>query len=164
MQNLLFRLCGSLILFICIQTNNFMICYFRMRFSNYRSRIKKLFKRHSTGFIFVTLIFCVACFLTLKHVAQVYDYRVLSLNIAQILPWNVSLKNSQPKTSFPSTLNCEYQAVNWAEKVEPVYKLDPRKLLIPALTNGPTNQLIGFHQSVLLSIMLNRSSFYSVVV
>lgn len=53
-------------------------------------------------------------------------------------------------------LTCGQGSVNWREKKMPKYKLNPDKLLIPTLYNGPNNQLAGFHQSVIVAILLNR--------
>lgn len=38
----------------------------------------------------------------------------------------------------------------------PKFVLDSDKYLIPLLYNGPNNQMIGFQQSILLAVLLNR--------
>lgn len=49
------------------------------------------------------------------------------------------------------------EGVNWEEIVEPKYKLDPNKFLIPVFTYGPNNQLHGFRETVFMAIKLNRT-------
>lgn len=49
------------------------------------------------------------------------------------------------------------EGVDWKTPVEPKYKLDPNRFLIPVFTYGPNNQLHGFRETVFMAIKLNRT-------
>ena len=56
-----------------------------------------------------------------------------------------------------------YHDTEYEEEVQsgpqPKFVLDNSRYLIPLLYNGPNNQMIGFQQSVLLSVLLNRFDY-----
>jgi len=81
-----------------------------------------------------------------------------------------SSRSSSSKLSFDSkspskqasspveTAHCVAPAqIDWTEKTEPKYKLDPEKYLIPALIWGPMNQVEGLRESIAIAIHLNRT-------
>jgi len=104
--------------------------------------------------IILFAIFCYFCLFKFacRNVSEVvYDPTLNSLQKNVVL----SDKNYSLESSNDDKF-CNPQRVDWKKSINPTYKLNPDKLLFPTFTNGPTNQLVGFHQSVLLSIMLNR--------
>ena len=46
---------------------------------------------------------------------------------------------------------------DWHTEITPKYQLDPSKILVPALHQGPNNQIFGFRESIILAIKLNRT-------
>jgi len=47
--------------------------------------------------------------------------------------------------------------IDWSTQVDPIYKLNPNKFLIPALIWGPMNQVEGLRESIAIAISLNRT-------
>lgn len=47
--------------------------------------------------------------------------------------------------------------IDWSSSVDPIYKLNPNKFLIPALIWGPMNQVEGLRESIAIAISLNRT-------
>lgn len=48
-------------------------------------------------------------------------------------------------------------AHDFAEEIEPIYKLDPTKYLVPVLFFGPNNQIHGLREAIVLAVKLNRT-------
>ena len=72
-------------------------------------------------------------------------------------------QQQQPLTSNAlQTQHCINTIIDWEEKEEnklptPKYFLNPNKVLIPALYQGPNNQIFGFRESMIMAIKLNRT-------
>ena len=45
---------------------------------------------------------------------------------------------------------------DWNNQVEPLYKTNPSRFILPALIWGPMNQVEGFRETIALAIALNR--------
>jgi len=67
--------------------------------------------------------------------------------------------SKQASSSSPiESTHCVAPAqIDWTEKTEPKYKLNPEKYLIPALIWGPMNQVEGLRESIAIAIHLNRT-------
>ena len=64
----------------------------------------------------------------------------------------------EEKSSKQSIQTCSInEGVDWNTPIEPKYKLDPNRFLIPVFTYGPNNQLHGFRETVFMAIKLNRT-------
>ena len=63
---------------------------------------------------------------------------------------------NQEKSATSQTCSI-IEGVDWKTPVEPEYKLDPTRFLIPVFTYGPNNQLHGFRETVFMAIKLNRT-------
>ena len=48
-------------------------------------------------------------------------------------------------------------AHDFSEEIEPIYKLDPEKFLVPVLFFGPNNQIHGLREAIVLAVKLNRT-------
>lgn len=80
--------------------------------------------------------------------------KVSELNIAEIS--SNGARNVIPATT--AAQKCVSPAlIDWNEPVEPKYKLDSTKFLIPALIWGPMNQVEGLRESIAIAISLNRT-------
>jgi len=69
---------------------------------------------------------------------------------------NFKLLGGAKSSVYENDQTCFDLRSTYKREITPRYQLDPKKFLIPTLFNGPNNQLIGFQQSVLLAIFLNR--------
>ena len=67
--------------------------------------------------------------------------------------------DSMKLTSLQSNLSASTECLNfknWTNNQTPKFQLDPNRFLIPVLYNGPNNQMLGFQQSIVMAILLNR--------
>ena len=46
---------------------------------------------------------------------------------------------------------------NWDEPVDPVFNLRKDHFLLPVLCYGPNNQVVGFRESIVMAVKLNRT-------
>lgn len=65
--------------------------------------------------------------------------------------------SQQSTEKLSERLSCVSPATqNWENQVEPLYKTNPSRFILPALIWGPMNQVEGFRETIALAIALNR--------
>jgi len=69
----------------------------------------------------------------------------------------IALPNTKRNTSARCPLPWDSRLTETLTSPAPRYSLDPDRYLLPVLTNGPNNQVIGLHESIFLAIHLNRT-------
>jgi len=66
--------------------------------------------------------------------------------------------SQQSTEKLSERLSCVSPATqNWENQVEPLYKTNPSRFILPALIWGPMNQVEGFRETIALAIALNRT-------